>query len=254
MFELAPVPHRVLDADARVERRSSGKPSLRAARTDGPPSRRFRASARLLQDAVVGKEYVRTVGAFLTNDSAVFEPVPAGIIGADVQYRPDAEDGSGPRGYDDGLLARSVAQPSPRPGTQRSARCRYRAPWWVSAPSADPSMGRAYGGIGPPAEQAEMPIGARPVRFLECSSATWFGARQRRGDRSQTHHKERGNQLVVFGSKQFGGLLHTVRRGCDGARGCSGGWRQNAMVCVAGGDRGDSPIRPRRVGDTRCGA
>ena len=47
---------------------------------------------------VVGKEYVGAVGAFLTNDfAAVRARGRLVIIGADVQYRPDAQVGSGPR-------------------------------------------------------------------------------------------------------------------------------------------------------------
>ena len=59
---------------------------------------------------VVGKEYVRAMVAFLTNDfAAVRARGRLVIIGADVQYRPDTQDGSGPRLSDDGLPARSVA-------------------------------------------------------------------------------------------------------------------------------------------------
>ena len=48
--------------------------------------------------------------AFLTNDfAAVRARGRLVIIGADVQYRPDTQDGSGPRLSDDGLPARSVA-------------------------------------------------------------------------------------------------------------------------------------------------
>ena len=59
---------------------------------------------------VVGEGFVRTVVAFLTNDfAAVRARGRLVIIGANVQYRPDIEDGSGPRLSDDGLPPRSVA-------------------------------------------------------------------------------------------------------------------------------------------------
>jgi hypothetical protein len=59
---------------------------------------------------VVGKEYVGAVVAFLTNDFAVVRARGRlVIIAADVYYGPDTQDGSGPRSFDDGLAARSVA-------------------------------------------------------------------------------------------------------------------------------------------------
>ena len=68
------VPHKVLDAHALVERRSSGNPSARMGRVPAE----FCESARVLPGRVVGKEYVRTVGAFPTNDFAAVRVRGAG--------------------------------------------------------------------------------------------------------------------------------------------------------------------------------
>ena len=96
----------------------TGQVRIHAALSPGYPDTR-------VQDAWSGKESVRAMVAFLTNDvAAVRARGRLVIIGADVRYRPDTQDGSGPRSTDDGLPARSVAQLPPRLGTQRSARCR----------------------------------------------------------------------------------------------------------------------------------
>jgi hypothetical protein len=74
-----------VDADALVECRSSGKPAARMGRLPAE----FRESAGTA-GGVVGKEYFRTVGAFLTNDfAAVRARGRLIIIGANVQCRPD---------------------------------------------------------------------------------------------------------------------------------------------------------------------
>jgi hypothetical protein len=70
MSELASVPHRVLEADALVKRRCSGSPSL--ARRGWAASSRVPCQRALTAGRVVGKEFVRAVGAFLTNDVTAF--------------------------------------------------------------------------------------------------------------------------------------------------------------------------------------
>ena len=82
---------------------------------------------------VVGKEFVRSVGAFLTNDvAAVRARGRLVIIRSHVQYRPETRDGSGPRLPDDGLLRVLSRNRPSRAGTQRSDRCR-RLPGGVGA-------------------------------------------------------------------------------------------------------------------------
>lgn len=59
---------------------------------------------------MVGEEFIGAMVAFLTIDvAAVRARGRLFIIGADVRYRPDTEDGSGPRRCDDGLPASSAA-------------------------------------------------------------------------------------------------------------------------------------------------